>query len=87
MFQVPKTLRSLERDSSWKNIGDSGAKELSEALNLNKTLKKLTDREIEKKDIGDSSANELSEALKLNKRLSAIYFPNNKLGDSGGKEF
>ena len=67
----------------YDSIGASGAKEIAEALKVNKSM---TNLDSGSNNIGDSGAKEFAEALKVNNSLTTLYFYENNIGDSGATE-
>jgi hypothetical protein len=63
------------------DIGDKGAKDLSEALKVNSTLVTLS-----LGDSGDKGATHLSEALKVNSTLVTLDLTCSSIGDEGAKD-
>ncbi|WP_425361484.1 hypothetical protein [Candidatus Tisiphia endosymbiont of Ceraclea dissimilis] len=69
-------------DLSNTGIGDAGAKDLAEALKINKSI---TSIDLCYNKIGDTEAKALAEALKDNKSITTLYLHNNQIGNVGAQ--
>ena len=73
----------LDRFRLWLNgLGEGGAKHLSEALQNNQSLLKLS---FSSNNIGDGGAKLFSQALQTNQTLHTLYPQYNEIGDIGTK--
>ncbi|WP_342270462.1 leucine-rich repeat domain-containing protein [Rickettsia endosymbiont of Orchestes rusci] len=65
------------------NIGELGAKEISNALKENKSLTLLN---LQSNNIGELGAKEISNVIRSNKSLTSLDLQSNNIGDLGAKE-
>ena len=71
--------QTTDLDFGNATIGDCGAKQIAEALKVNKSLATL---DLRNTQIGDSGAKEIAEALKVNKYLTTLNLSENNIGFS-----
>jgi len=69
-------------DLAYCDIGEAGAKQLADALKINKSITTIY---LSINNIGDDGAKSLADALKINKSITTIYLYGNNIGDEGAQ--